>query len=335
MSHPRITTSIFAGCLCLLASSPARASGIDDLKNALAEGERLWSDAKDIATDYESLSASVKAKLQAKKERFENAAKAFVLVADALRNGRPLPVYLSKASGQSISCGDKVYLHNTGQDKVLRSEAASDGKPLYVAVNLGWNGKQTLSAANIRIECRDKADGISLAYGDTFTLRVDPDKDRPDGKNLDDGKPYFYAGTKAGYDPVVRLGDKAEIDKWGAYWSFRGGQGAVQTGIPMEMIATNRPANANIGGFCGVGPAGAYPVVRFGMHNHCGYAELAAGLVSEGVGKPPQWVKDLGKEVKTLAEELRTEIRNARSSGASAPTASSGATKMKPSGLFK
>lgn len=314
----KLPTILLASCIALGAATPAHAGGIEDLQNYLAEGEKLWNDAKQIEQDYESLAASVKAKLAAKKQRLKNAAKSFVLVADALRKGKPLPVYVTKPSGQDLACGDKIWLHNVAQDKVLRSEAASDGKPVFVAVNLGWNGKQTLPGANIRIECRDKSGGQALGYGDAFTLKVDPDKNRPDGKNLDDGKPYFYAGTKAGYDPIVRLGDKKEIEKWGAYWFFRGGEGTVQTGIPMEIVATNRPDDANVGGFCGVGPKGILPVVRFGMSNHCGHVEIAAAIVSEGLGKPPQWTKDLASEVKSLADELRKEIANARS-GASTP----------------
>jgi hypothetical protein len=310
----------------LSLATPAHANGVDDLKQHIEQAEELLDDAKAIESDFNRLSTSAKAKLQAKQQRLENAAKSFVLVGNALRKGRPIPVYITKASGQDISCGDKIYLHNAAQDKVLRSEHASSGKPLFVAVNIGWNGKQTLASANIRVECRDKANGKPLVYGDAFSLKVDPDKNRSDGKNLDDGKPYFHAGTKVGYDPVVRLGDKAEIEKWKAYWFFRGGEGTVQTGIPMEIVATNREPDGNVGGFCGAGPKGLLPVVRWNMSNHCGHAELAAAMVSEGVSRPPQWTKDLVKEVKTLVAELRKEIDNAGGSSTTTPT--------KPAGPF-
>ena len=325
-------TMLLAACASLSVATPAHAGGLDDLKRSLEDGKKLWDEVKDIESKYASASASVKAKLKSKKERLKNAAKSFRLVADALVDGKPIPLYITKQSGQSVSCGDKIWLHNAAQDKVLRSEAGSGRKPLYVPVNLGWNGKETLKAANIRVECRDKASGQPLMYGDAFTLKVDPDKDRPDRKNLDDKKPYFYAGTKAGYDPIVRLGDKGEIEKWKAYWFFRGGEGGVQTGIPMEMIATNRPSNANIGGFCGVGPKGIYPVVRFGMSNHCGHVELAAAMVSEGVGKPPKWTRDLASEVRSLAKELRAEIEGAGKSP-SGPTAKTPVMKKVP-GVF-
>jgi len=302
---------VLAACATLTAARPASASPLDDLKGHLKEGEKLLAEIKGVEQDFQNLSATVKAKLQAKKERMKNAASSFKLVAKALVDGRPVPVYLTKSSGPTVSCGDKIWLHNAAQDKVLRSEYGQSGKPVFVAVNLGWNGKNTLKAPNITIECRDKGAGKPLAYGDAFTLKVDPDKNRPDGRNLDDGKPYFYAGTKAGYDPVVRLGSKSEIDKWKAYWTFRGGEGGVQTGIPMELVATNRPDNANVGGFCGVGPKGVLPVVRFNMSNHCGHVEIAAAMVSEGIGRPPQWAKDLAKEVRSLAKELRKDIENA------------------------
>jgi hypothetical protein len=321
-----ITTLTLAIAAGLTISTPAQASGVDDLKKHLERGQKLWDEVKGVEADWNRLSASAKQKLEAKKERLKNAAQSFRLVADALKGGKPIPLYLTKPSGQTVSCGDKVFVHNAAQDKVLRSEAGSGQKPMYVAVNLGWNGKETLKAPNIRVECRDKADGKPLLYGDAFTLKVDPDRDRPDGKNLDDGKPYFYAGTKAGYDPIVRLGDKGEIEKWKAYWFFRGGEGGVQTGIPMEMIATNRPTGANIGGFCGVGPKGVYPVVRFGMSNHCGHVELVAGMVSEGVGKPPRWTVDLASEVKSLAQELKKEIDAAKTGSGSSPST----TKAKP-----
>ena len=330
----KLTAFALATCTSLTFATPAHAGGVEDLKKHIEDAEKLWDDAKAIEKDFESLSASVKAKLKAKKQRLKNAAKSFVLVGNALRKGRPIPVYITKPGGQDISCGDKIYLHNAAQDKVLRSEHAKSGKPLFVAVNIRWNGKNTLSSANIRVECRDKADGKPLGYGDAFSLKVDPDKNRSDGKNLDDGKPYFHAGTKVGYDPVVRLGDKAEIEKWKAYWFFRGGEGTVQTGIPMEIVATNRKDDGNVGGFCGAGPKGVLPVVRWNMSNHCGHIELAAAMFSEGVARPPQWTKDLVKEVKSLAEELRKEIAAAGGSGSKPPSKTAGTTTPKVPSIF-
>jgi hypothetical protein len=346
MSIKSITLSTLllavAGAFALPSTASAGVTDINSVKKYLEEGKQLWADAKDIQSDYESLSSTVKAKLKAKKQRFTNAAKSFEIVFDRLKAGNPLPWYITKPSGQTVSCGDKIYLHNVVQDKVLRSEYGSENKTLnYIRVNLGFNGKETLKGPNITVQCRDKSSGV-LSYGDVFTLKVDPDTDRADGKNLDDGKPYFHAGTKVGYEPVVRLGDKAEIDKWGAYWKFRGGEGEVQTGIPLELIATNRGDNANILGFCGSGPAGAVPVIKVNASNHCTHVRLAGAAKAEEVATPPQWTKDLLSEVKTLAKELREDIKKAReggdTGGTSTPTTTKGGMKGLPgmkSGLLK
>lgn len=321
MSIKSITMTSLVLVATTTASIPntASADGIDDIKGHLADGKKLWEEAKGMQKDFDALSSTVRAKLESKRGRLMNAAKSFEIVFDALVAGRPLPWYISKSGGRTVSCGDKIYLHTTAQDKVLRSEAGESNETLgYTKVNLGLNDKESLSAANITIRCRDKTSGV-LTYGEVFTLQVDPDKDRPDGKNLDDGKPFFYAGTKAGYDPIVRLGSKADIDKWSAYWKFRGGEGEVQAGIPLELIATNRPDNANITGFCGSGPAGAFPILRVSTNNHCTRTKLVAAMVSEGVGKPPRWTTDLLSEVKALATELRNDIRNAGGSSGSTP----------------
>jgi hypothetical protein len=81
-----------------------------------------------------------------------------------------------------------------------------------------------------------------------------------------------------------------------------------------------------------VGPEGALPVVRFGMANHCGHVEIAAAIVSEGLGKPPKWTKDLMSEVKSLADEIRKELDNA-GSGGSAPATTKPLSKA--TGIFK
>lgn len=334
MSIKSITTTslAFVVATALAAPSTASADGIDDIKGHLADGKKLWEDAKGLQKDFDALSSTVKAKLESKRSRLMNAAKSFEIVFDALVNGRPLPWYVSKVGGRTVACGDKIYLHSVAQDKVLRSEAGESNETLgYTKVNLGLNDKESLAAANITVQCRDKSTG-TLMYGDVFTLMVDPDKDRPDGKNLDDGKPYFYAGTKAGYDPIVRLGSMADVKKWSAYWKFRGGDGEVQTGIPLELIATNRPDNASIAGFCGSGPAGAFPILKVSTNNHCTRAKLVAALVAEGVGKPPRWIEALLVEVKALATELRTDISNAGGGSSGGPTTPSPKSSRLPFG---
>ncbi len=307
---PTLTLSLLAATSTLAVATPADAaidlSKLQALESSVAQGKQLYEDAKKIATDYESLPASIKEKLKSKKERMKNGAKSFLLVLDAVKDRRPLPVYFSKSSGLTVACGDKVWVHNAAQDLVLASAPGKENTHLnYVRVNVEWANKSSVASANFRVMCRSKADGKPLAYGDEFLLKLDP------ASGLADGKPYFHAGTKTGYDPVVRLGDKAEIDKWSAYWKLRGGEGTVQTGIPMEIVATNRKDDGNVGGLCGVGPGGLLPVVEFGMSNHCGVVELVAGVAKRGVGTPPKWTTALAKEVKALAAELREEIEAA------------------------
>jgi hypothetical protein len=297
-------------------AAPAHAGGLEDLKKYLAKAQQYLEDAREIERDFEGLSSEVKTKLKAKKQRLKNAAKGFVLVADALKKGRPIPLYVTKPGGVDVACGDKIWVHNAAQDKVLHSAHGKEGKPLYIRVNVAWGAKG--SKPNFRVHCRDKAKGKPLAYGDAFLLELDP------AAGLDDGKPWFHAGTKVGYDPIVRLDDMDEIEKLKAYWFFRGGEGTVQTGIPMEIVATNRKADGNVGGFCGAGPKGALPVVAFNMSNHCGHIELVAGIGYEGIGTPPKWTKDLGAEIVALAKELRAEIEKAGSSGSGTTTTSAG-----------
>ncbi len=309
----------------LAHAAPAQAGegDLETLTNALKQGKDLLDDALEIERDLRSLSSELQAKLKAKKQRLKNAAKGFVLVGGALKDRRPLPLYVTKASGKDVFCGDMIWVHNTAQDKVLRSAKGAENKPLnYIRVNVAWGSKT--ATANMKVHCRDKAKGKPLAYGDAFLLELTP------AAGLDDGKPYFHAGTKVGYDPVVRLDDMKEIEKYKAYWTFRGGEGTVQTGIPMEIVATNRKSDGNIGGFCGVGLGGALPTVRFNMSNHCGLVELAMGLTLEGVATPPKWTKDLVAEMLGLVKELRAEIDRAGSGGTTTTTSS----VPKPGNIF-
>jgi hypothetical protein len=100
-------------------------------------------------------------------------------------------------------------------------------------------------------------------------------KVEPATKALDDGKPYLLSCTKCGYDPLVRLASKAEVLKDNSYWKFHipGASGVVQAGIPTR---------------------------------------LAAAIVSEGVGRPPQWLKDLGKEIKVITDDVKEAAKKAK-----------------------
>jgi hypothetical protein len=301
--HSRLAQAIVASALVLAVGSPAAASGLDDLKSYFDDALGLADTGDDILDRAKDLSSSRRAELKAKLDRAKLAVKGLRLFVSDVKDGKPAPFVLEKASGTTIACGDKVWMANTANDKVLQSESGNQNKTIgYIRVNLGWNGKSSTKGPNITVQCKDKSKGEPLMFGDKMNLRVDPGVAK-----LDDGKPYMVACTECGYEPNVRLDDKAEIEKLDAYWTFAipGASGVVQTGIPMRLIATNRGDNGDIGGFCGSGPAGVYPVVRFNFHNHCNHTKLAAAIVSEGVARPPQWLKGLTKEVKAVLAEVK------------------------------
>jgi hypothetical protein len=307
---PKLVMFLLASSAGVVAAGSASAGPLDDLKAFLDDAKDLAGKGDGIDNDARGIPAAEKAKLQAKIDRAKLAAKGLKLFAQDIKDGKPAPFYLDKPSGDTINCGDKIWMANTANDKVLQSEHGNENKVLnYIRVNLGWNGKSNAGGVNIAVECKGKSNGQPLNFGDLFLLKVEPA-----AKDLDDNKPYMLSCTKCGYDPLVRLDSKAEVVKNNSYWKFviPGASGQVQTGIPLRLIADNRGDEGDIGGFCGVGPAGALPVVRFNFHNHCNHTRLAAAMISEGVGKPPKWIKELGKEIKDISDDVKEAAKKAK-----------------------
>jgi hypothetical protein len=311
LQHPtklrsRLAQALVASAVVLAVGTPAAASAmpdLDDLKSYFDDAKILAETGEDIIERAKALSSSRRTELKAKLDRAKLAAKGLRLFVKDVADGKPAPFVLEKASGTTIACGDEIWMANTANDKVLQSEDGNQNKTIgYIRVNLGWNGKSSTKGPNVTIKCKDKSKGEPLMFGDKMTLRVEPGVPK-----LDDGKPYMVACTECGYEPNVRLDDMDEIKKYDAYWTFEipGASGVVPTGIPLRLIATNRGDNGDIGGFCGSGPAGVFPVVRFNFHNHCNHAKLAAAIVSEGVARPPRWLERLAKEVKAVLAEVK------------------------------
>ena len=210
--------------------------------------------------------------------------------------------------------GDKVWVQSSANDRALVNQLRKDGPGgmAFERVNAEFMpmayATTNFSGPNVTIQCKTKAVGSPLAYGDDFVFKLDF------ASGLDNGKAFLFPCDGCGRAPRVRLETLAAVTTGNDWWEFRLSDFAgkpVHTGVPAELVATNRGTakDGNLAGYCAVG---ASPVISMEFGNHCNHAQLAIILADQRPALPPLWVTARGQEARRLANELRTELKAAR-----------------------